>query len=216
MTTLATAFQQAAAKQLVNETPRGMQGGEWINWRTQLNPTDRFLGKCDNCILPVAREAGDNFGSILNIRCPECARPIKLTRIIAVWTDESCDGSCMAATRADCECSCGGANHGCTWMGIRPGSVRELPGSDLEMYRHRIRSLREAGKSRTEQAAMRKAEAHQDWCDANAEVVLALRHHALADRTGELLDFRNRINDGLRLTPRQLIRAKTILAAVAA
>jgi hypothetical protein len=32
-----------------------------------------------------------------------------------VNVDKTCDGRCMAATRASCECSCGGANHGANW-----------------------------------------------------------------------------------------------------
>jgi len=32
-----------------------------------------------------------------------------------VREDRACDGRCLAATGPNCECSCGGANHGAMW-----------------------------------------------------------------------------------------------------
>lgn len=45
------------------------------------------------------------------IRC-RCGKPARGTEITGRRTGHRCDARCMFATGPDCECSCGGANHG--------------------------------------------------------------------------------------------------------
>jgi hypothetical protein len=53
------------------------------------------------------------YESGLPIRCT-CGKPVMLNRVNGkVRADKACDGRCMAATGQDCECACGGKNHGC-------------------------------------------------------------------------------------------------------
>lgn len=48
--------------------------------------------------------------------CTDHDRFMVLTPVKGVVNvNRSCDGRCMAATGGDCECSCGGANHGASW-----------------------------------------------------------------------------------------------------
>lgn len=77
-------------------------------------PTSRFVGVCHPCNYPLAVEKLDDTGIARTVRedCPECAKPVELTRLWAVTSMDTCDGSCMGATGAVCVCGCGGANHG--------------------------------------------------------------------------------------------------------
>ena len=78
----------------------------------------RFLGKCPSCkttvrhtvtadqALPVAWE---HFGLIASCVCGATARVMP---VCGSHSAKKCDGRCLNAKRADCECSCNGANHG--------------------------------------------------------------------------------------------------------
>lgn len=105
--------------------------------------TNRFLGRCDPCVLPVAREL-EWQGNFQRVRCPECAQPVQLVRVSAVVAEQiPCDPSCMMATRSECECSCGGENHGCSWLGVTFGERSTAVQMDLDSYRKRIDLLRQ-------------------------------------------------------------------------
>lgn len=47
--------------------------------------------------------------------CPSCDKPVRMLGKLVrgkFKADKKCDGRCMAATGPNCECQCGGANHG--------------------------------------------------------------------------------------------------------
>lgn len=49
--------------------------------------------------------------------CPECGRHTsKFGVVVGVRTEAPCDTRCTDATGFRCECSCGGANHGESWL----------------------------------------------------------------------------------------------------
>lgn len=48
--------------------------------------------------------------------CDDHNRYLKVTTVKGIVNvDKRCDGRCMGATGPNCECSCGGANHGASW-----------------------------------------------------------------------------------------------------
>lgn len=52
-----------------------------------------------------------------DLPCPECDRSLQWDEISGkVVEDHPCDARCMGARGPDCECSCGGANHGCAFQ----------------------------------------------------------------------------------------------------
>lgn len=102
--------------------------------------TNRFLGRCHECILPIAREIAWQ-GNYQRVGCPSCGRPVQLQRVSAVVNEEQfCDSSCMAATGSECVCDCGGENHGCDWLKI--SGVSLIGNLALETYRDKINKLR--------------------------------------------------------------------------
>jgi hypothetical protein len=46
------------------------------------------------------------------IPCPTCRRVMKMDVIKGFKTEHVCDARCTSAKGPNCECSCGGANHG--------------------------------------------------------------------------------------------------------
>lgn len=55
-------------------------------------------------------------------RCPQChAIHVKANEVVATLNPQHiCNTSCMTAKRAECECSCGGENHGAAYL-VREG-----------------------------------------------------------------------------------------------
>lgn len=52
-----------------------------------------------------------------DLPCPECDRSLQWDEIAGrVVEDHPCDARCMCARGPNCECSCGGANHGCAFQ----------------------------------------------------------------------------------------------------
>lgn len=50
--------------------------------------------------------------------CPQCKRPMQWHRLEAAHNPEvKCDARCTGARGHQCECSCGGKNHGADWAG---------------------------------------------------------------------------------------------------
>ncbi len=48
--------------------------------------------------------------------CPTCHRAMKHGKLVAHLAPEhKCDARCTGARGPNCECSCGGANHGAGW-----------------------------------------------------------------------------------------------------
>ena len=70
----------------------------------------------------LVRDGARRFGSDsvhaddLSIPCPHCGKGIRFTAFEPIFgryvADVACNGKCMAATRPNGECSCGGKNHG--------------------------------------------------------------------------------------------------------
>jgi hypothetical protein len=92
----------------------------------------RYIGKCKRCKIGTSTltskvgradadmgalfydEAGESgtFGA-LAIRCRGCGRAIAAAPVRGTYApDKKCNAKCLASTGHDCECSCGGKNHG--------------------------------------------------------------------------------------------------------
>ncbi len=55
-------------------------------------------------------------GDVENGICPTCNRKMEYGELNARFVpDHNCDSRCTGARGHDCECSCGGANHGAVW-----------------------------------------------------------------------------------------------------
>lgn len=75
----------------------------------------RYFGLCNGATVQLGQ-----FGI-----CPNCATRHKTLRSIRYSTQASrhiCDARCMAATGPNCECSCGGKNHG-AWHDSAPAET---------------------------------------------------------------------------------------------
>lgn len=48
--------------------------------------------------------------------CPDCKRARKSARVQGHTTDHKCNAKCLASKGPVCECSCGGANHGSSYL----------------------------------------------------------------------------------------------------
>lgn len=108
----------ARARRLENDSPLFRNSGANGQWGlfAELAPaapaarvpgyTVRHFARCDGATVQL----GD-FGI-----CPNCGDRHKTLRRIKFSNEPSshgCDPRCMGATGFDCECSCGGVNHGC-------------------------------------------------------------------------------------------------------
>lgn len=68
----------------------------------------------------VKKTRRSSFGDILAYtalvinKCPKCSTPntLEVSRIEGFASEHVCDARCTGATGKQCECSCGGANHG--------------------------------------------------------------------------------------------------------
>ena len=64
---------------------------------------------------PVAVKSSGYFASYAP-HCRTCRREMRSGGPIrGKRTDHKCDARCMASTGPNCECSCGGRNHGASW-----------------------------------------------------------------------------------------------------
>ena len=48
--------------------------------------------------------------------CPDCKRARKAARVAGHTTEHKCNAKCLASKGPVCECSCGGANHGSSYL----------------------------------------------------------------------------------------------------
>lgn len=76
------------------------------------------LGQRDGCSIvksdPVNLDALDTEATV--VACPECAATVRLQRLKGKLNAEHlCDARCTNAKGSNCECECGGANHGAAW-----------------------------------------------------------------------------------------------------
>lgn len=57
------------------------------------------------------------YGDDINGRCPQCnSLFIEGNKVEGKVTEHVCNAKCMSAKSGQCECSCGGANHGCSYL----------------------------------------------------------------------------------------------------
>lgn len=71
--------------------------------------TGRVIGSCQACGAGIAT-AGVNDKEIG--RCPACDTRVELRMVYGAHSAVPCNGSCMGAVGPNCDCACGGANHG--------------------------------------------------------------------------------------------------------
>jgi hypothetical protein len=118
---------------------------------------DRFLGRCDPCTRPVAVERLQVAGDFLNVACPECGRRVRLERLYGTQTTMKCDPRCEGAVGSDCECACGGSNHGGAFL-----MEGEALASAVAKYRKQAQVRSDAAKKVAEErAAKAKVRARQ-------------------------------------------------------
>lgn len=69
-----------------------------------------WIGKCSHC-KTIARFTEKPAAQY--VRCPKCRIFTMYTKpLVARVTEKRCDARCSSATSSECNCSCGGRNHG--------------------------------------------------------------------------------------------------------
>lgn len=109
-------------------------------WLTLDTESHRYHGKCRGCKRTVtallrervdlgydsrrrcdvvkrnAVDLADLSGDATLVECPGCGKGVRVARMKGVYNpDHLCDARCTNAKGSNCECSCGGANHGAAW-----------------------------------------------------------------------------------------------------
>jgi hypothetical protein len=77
--------------------------------------TNRWTGRCASCHTRIVEHHDTPRSSPrrYNVECPTCDESrVPVTQVIAYTSTKKCDARCVNAKRHDCECSCGGKNHG--------------------------------------------------------------------------------------------------------
>jgi hypothetical protein len=173
-----------------------------------------FLGTCPSCPRPV-RFADDTAGDYLAGSCPDCATPVKAERLYGTVTRMTCAPACMGAYGPNCECACGGINHGGTWS--EPGHM--LAG-ELAAYRAGVARREAERQARADKERGRKQRAFDAWRadgnDATVTALLATDWEAAEYPNGFLADLASQLRRLDPLTPRQVDAAAGIVAKRAA
>ena len=140
---------------------------------------DIYLGTCEDHGRPVRHEGSAERSTrkhgMYLIECPgDGGHMILAERLVAVTTTVTCDGSCMGARGPNCDCGCGGANHGKSW-GVT--ATREQFESALARYRAE-QERTEARRVQRAEARVRKArQGYDTWAADHAELLAALEAH---------------------------------------
>ncbi len=89
---------------------------------TTATPQVRYLARCPKCRHPHAVNVDKRFASEfltlaynkLTHRCRECNCPLRTWNAVKGHYSEGrkCDSRCTGAVGPNCECQCGGHNHG--------------------------------------------------------------------------------------------------------
>jgi hypothetical protein len=118
-----------------------------------------YLGTCDKCPRPVRVEVIGGDGSALDryeeIRCPDCATPLRGERLFAVESEMVCDESCMHAWGRKCTCGCKGRDHAMIWGQKLKGN--ELLEGQLASWREHQEILRLKREARETETAAAEA-----------------------------------------------------------
>jgi hypothetical protein len=158
-------------------------------------PTDRFTGVCETCQLPTARDLPAAVGDYTTTEpwlgsprgCIQCGAPVRLQRVYGVLTGQPCHGACMGATGPDCECGCGGINHGAMLVVRDEMTADELAAHNrvVEKYRAEVARRAERAAARREAEAVAKRAVGESWRQANPELATWLA--ALDEPEGSFL-----------------------------
>jgi hypothetical protein len=133
-------------------------------------PTDRFLGRCDACVRPIAAELFDIARDTRSGVCPDCGAEVALERVYGTRTTMTCDPSCEGAVGPVCVCGCGGENHGGRFL--RTG---EALASAVADYRRAAEVRKAAAVKRSERAAAKRAASAAERADQAASEAEAFR-----------------------------------------
>jgi hypothetical protein len=78
------------------------------------NNIGRAIGTCRQCKTVVVSERADwVLGGKGLAKCQNCGAQTGVAAVIGTVKDHvKCDARCLNAKRAQCDCSCGGFNHG--------------------------------------------------------------------------------------------------------
>ncbi len=165
-------------------------------------PTDVFMGTCPKCVRPWRRVEDKRRGNYINGRCPDCLTEIKLERVFGTVSRMACDFRCMGAYGPNCECACGGWNHGGVWM-----ETGEALASAIEKYQAEV-TKREAKREAERQAKAKAArQEREDYHDDHATILdwlTATDWYSLDRPDGFLGSLREQYESGKQLSPRQL------------
>lgn len=142
--------------------------------------TDRFVGRCERCVRPIAVDDPSGGSSRRRVACPECGRQVVLQRIVGVVTSLQCNTACESAAGPLCECSCGGSNH----SGRYVASGYELSEA-VEAFRaattKRRAAAAKASETRRRNAASAKAAALDAWRAAHGPQAAWMERNMGAD-----------------------------------
>lgn len=185
---------------------------------------DIYLGVCEAHGRPVRHEGTPEGPAGMGhywITCPVGGERIKAERLVAVTSHVVCDGSCMGAIGPNCDCGCGGMNHGKSWG---TSATREQYESAMAKYQARQERVRVQREKRHEAAERKARRSFDDWKAENAELVAGLEAHK-PDELGNtpeggnyfLTDMARIVHiHGKRLTEGQASAAERVLAEHAA
>lgn len=160
--------------------------------------TDFFVGACDPCRLPVRGDFPGARGDVMHLDCTGCGAKTRASRIYATTNDASCDGKCMGAVGPSCSCSCGGENHGCTWL---PTYESKISADALNKYRGRIEKQEQDKRQKAETELRRRRSEFDDWAEQHADVVEFLKSSDIDNDFIE--DMRRSLSRWNTLTERQ-------------
>ena len=77
--------------------------------------TGRWLGQCRSCKAVIREDHEPSQAFTGRVAACTCGRLVKLQQVSGCVTERRCSSLCTNAKRSDCECSCGGENHGSSW-----------------------------------------------------------------------------------------------------
>lgn len=177
-----------------------------------------YLGTCDACMRPVREDPGKDKGKVTVITCPDCGGDLAAERMVATYTDEVCATECRGAYGKDCQCACGGANHGRIW-GMRlnaeeltESEAREQKEALLRYLRKSVAVLERLAESQAKNAEER-AEAFSAWLETgDTEELVA---DVLESKDPRLARYRKMIENGEPLSHIQENRARRYLMEAA-
>ena len=177
-------------------------------------PLAVFIGRCEPCDRPVRTSSDTFIGDHYPGTCTDCRKPVTFQRLYGTLSKMECHGACMSAYGPNCDCGCGGVNHGDIWS--RPG---EMLADALAVYRadraRRVAAAERAAQTRANAKAAQLQAAFAAWADDHRELIMELiETDWLTDPFPNdfLADMARMVNRGEPLTEPQTNRTVHILA----